>query len=63
MSDVKTYDGNLMRLEKLLLTGASEYSIRQAHNDLLDQLRNVRALAPNWEAYPVGRDFFTQEWP
>ena len=57
-----TFDGNLRRLELALLTGASDFQIRRAHDDLLDQLRG-RGPAPNWDAFPVGRDFFTQEWP
>lgn len=62
MKQTQKHNDNLRRLEMWLLTGASERFVKSAHDDLLDQLRS-NLPAPDWEQYPVGRDFFCQVWP
>jgi hypothetical protein len=58
----KSLDGALVRLDAAVAAGARVDVIRSAHGELMRQLRS-NLPTPNWEAYPVGRDFFLQNWP
>ena len=52
----------LATLDRALRAGAGEALIKMAHRDLLAQCRG-RGQAPEWEMYPLAREFFLQVWP
>lgn len=59
---MKAANANARQLERALKR-RDQKMIKVHHDNLLRQLRDLKADAPNWDAFPLARTYFTQRYP